>query len=85
VPVILGGGLLAARDPMLTDGIALGLGARAPQAFLRIVDVPAVVGAALLGLDHVGAPAGAEERLRAAYLGQQPSTSMRDLHPQRET
>jgi len=85
VPVILGGGLLAARDPMLTDGIALGLGARAPQAFLRIVDVPAVAGAALLGLDHVGAPAGAEERLRAAYLGQQPSTSMRDLHPQRET
>ena len=68
VPVILGGGLLTARDPMLTDGIAAGLAARAPGSFLHIVDVPAVAGAALLGLDHVGAPVGAEERLRAAYL-----------------
>jgi N-acetylglucosamine kinase-like BadF-type ATPase len=68
VPVILGGGLLTARDPMLTDGIATGLAARAPGAFLHIVDVPAVAGAALLGLDHVGAPVSAEERLRAAYL-----------------
>ena len=70
VPVILGGGLLTARDPMLTDGIAAGLAARAPGAFLHIVDVPAVAGAALLGLDHVGAPVSAEERLRAAYLAQ---------------
>jgi N-acetylglucosamine kinase-like BadF-type ATPase len=68
VPVILGGGMLTARDPMLTDGIAAGLAARAPGAFLHIVDVPAVAGAALLGLDHVGAPVSAEERLRAAYL-----------------
>jgi N-acetylglucosamine kinase-like BadF-type ATPase len=70
VPVILGGGLLTARDPLLTDGIARGLAARAPAAFLRIVDVPAVAGAALLGLDHLGAPARAEQRLRAAYLTQ---------------
>ena len=70
VPVILGGGMLTARDPILTDGIAAGLAARAPGAFLHIVDVPAVAGAALLGLDHVGAPVSAEERLRAAYLAQ---------------
>jgi N-acetylglucosamine kinase-like BadF-type ATPase len=70
VPVILGGGMLTARDPMLTDGIAAGLAARAPGAFLHIVDVPAVAGAALLGLDHVGAPVSAEERLRGAYLAQ---------------
>ena len=68
VPVILGGGLLMARDPLLTDGIALGLAARAPEAFMHIVDVPAVAGAALLGLDAVGAPTSAEEQLRAAYL-----------------
>ena len=71
VPVILGGGMLTARDPMLTDGIAAGLTARAPGAFLHIVDVPAVAGAALLGLDHVRAPVTAEERLRAAYLSQE--------------
>jgi N-acetylglucosamine kinase-like BadF-type ATPase len=70
VPVILGGGLLTARDPLLTEAIAAGLAARAPAASMHIVDVPAVAGAALLGLDHVGAPVSAEERLRAAYLGQ---------------
>jgi N-acetylglucosamine kinase-like BadF-type ATPase len=70
VPVILGGGLLTARNPLLTDAIAARLAARAPAASLHIVDVPAVAGAALLGLDHVGAPVHAEERLRAAYLSQ---------------
>ena len=70
VPVILGGGLLTARDPLLTDAIAARLAARAPAASLHIVDVPAVAGAALLGLDHVGAPVRAEERLRADYLSQ---------------
>jgi N-acetylglucosamine kinase-like BadF-type ATPase len=70
VPVILGGGLLTARNPLLTDAIAARLAARVPAASLHIVDVPAVAGAALLGLDHVGAPVHAEERLRAAYLSQ---------------
>ncbi len=69
VPVVLGGGLLTARDPLLTGSIAAELTARAPEAIMHIVDVPAVAGAALLGLDHVGAPPAAEQRLRAAYLG----------------
>lgn len=68
VPVVLGGGLLTARDPLLTGSIAAELTSRAPEAVMRIVDVPAVAGAALLGLDHVGAPVSAEEHLRAAYL-----------------
>jgi len=34
-----------------------------------VVAVPPVAGAALLGLDHVGAGADAERRLRAAYDG----------------
>jgi N-acetylglucosamine kinase-like BadF-type ATPase len=66
-PVVLGGGMLTARDPLLisetTDRIAAG----APQATVIIVDVPPVAGAALLGLDHVGAGPDAERRLRAAY------------------
>jgi hypothetical protein len=32
-----------------------------------VVQVPPIAGAALLGLDRAGAPAGAERRLRAAY------------------
>jgi N-acetylglucosamine kinase-like BadF-type ATPase len=65
-PVVLGGGVLAARDPLLTGEVAARLTAGAPQAAMHIVDVPPVVGAALLGLDHVGAGPAAERRLRAA-------------------
>ena len=64
VPVVLGGSLLTARDPLLTDAITGRLTASIPGAEIRIVDVPPVVGAALLGLDHVGAPASAATRLR---------------------
>jgi N-acetylglucosamine kinase-like BadF-type ATPase len=66
-PVVLGGGLLTARDPLLTSCIEEGIAAEAPGATVSIVDVPPVAGAALLGLDRVGAGAGAEQRLRAAY------------------
>ncbi len=66
-PVVLGGGLLAAREPLLTTAIIRGFAERAPRALVRIVEVPPVVGAALLGLDHAGAGPDAERRLRAAY------------------
>ena len=62
--VVLGGAVLAARHPMLLDAIGARIGARAHQAALRVVDEPPVVGAALLGLDAVGAGATARERLR---------------------
>jgi N-acetylglucosamine kinase-like BadF-type ATPase len=64
VPVVLGGSIMAARDPLLTSAITGRLTASIPGAEVRIVDVPPVVGAALLGLDHVGAPASAAARLR---------------------
>jgi N-acetylglucosamine kinase-like BadF-type ATPase len=64
VPVVLGGSLMAAKDPILTGAIVERLAARLPGADIRIVDVPPVVGAALLGLDHVGAQASAAARLR---------------------
>ncbi len=67
VPVALGGGVLAARDPLLTAEITKRLAEDAPLAKPRIVDVPPVVGAALLGLDHLGAPPAAHARLRDAY------------------
>ena len=66
-PVVLGGGVLAARDPLLTAGVTDGIKAGAPQATVRITDVPPVAGAALLGLDHLGAGPGAERRLRDTY------------------
>jgi len=66
-PVILGGGLLTARDPLLNGQIADRLAAEVPLATVRVVAVPPIAGAALLGLDHVGAGPDAEQRLRAAF------------------
>jgi N-acetylglucosamine kinase-like BadF-type ATPase len=67
VPVVLGGAVLTARDPLLTAEIGRRFADEAPKAEVRIVDIPPVAGAALLGLDHIGAPPGAEARLRDAY------------------
>jgi N-acetylglucosamine kinase-like BadF-type ATPase len=64
VPVVLGGSILTARDPFLTGAITGRLTSSIPGAEIRVVDVPPVVGAALLGLDHVGSPASAAARLR---------------------
>jgi N-acetylglucosamine kinase-like BadF-type ATPase len=66
-PVVLGGGVLAARDPLLTTCTIDSITAAAPRAVVRITDVPPVAGAALMGLDYLGAGPGAERRLRAAY------------------
>ena len=68
-PVVLGGGLMTARDPLLLAEITERFAAAAPKASVAVVAIPPVAGAALLGLDHVGAGADAERRLRAAYDG----------------
>jgi N-acetylglucosamine kinase-like BadF-type ATPase len=62
--VVLGGGVLAAGHRMLLDGIEEALAASAPLATAEVVTTPLVVGAGLLGLDHVSAPVSAQERLR---------------------
>jgi N-acetylglucosamine kinase-like BadF-type ATPase len=67
IPVVLGGGVLEARNPLLTDAITRRLAERAPTAVVRIVDAPPVTGAALLGLDHLGAGPAAQTRLRSSY------------------
>jgi N-acetylglucosamine kinase-like BadF-type ATPase len=69
VPVVLGGGLLTARDPQLTGWITGRMASRAPRAQVSVVSVPPIAGAALLGLDAAGAGPAAERRLRAAYAG----------------
>jgi hypothetical protein len=66
-PVVLGGGVMTARNPLLMDGITRQLAEASPRAQLRVIDVPPVAGAALLGLDHVNAAPAAQSRLRATY------------------
>jgi hypothetical protein len=59
--------VLAARDPLLTREIIRRFADEAPLVTPCIVDIPPVAGAALLGLDHIGAAVGAMARLRDAY------------------
>jgi N-acetylglucosamine kinase-like BadF-type ATPase len=63
--VVLGGGVLAGRDAILLDEIDARLADAAPRARTVVTEVSPVVGAALLGLDRIGAPAEAKQVLRA--------------------
>ncbi|MGI5449787.1 N-acetylglucosamine kinase [Streptomyces sp. CA-243310] len=66
-PVVLGGSVLAAGHPRLNGRIEAGLAERAPLARMSVIVAPPVLGAGLLGLDALGAPAGAREKLRAHF------------------
>ncbi|MFI6445141.1 N-acetylglucosamine kinase [Kitasatospora sp. NPDC050543] len=71
-PVVLGGGVLASRQPLLIDNVTARLRAAAPRAEPRVVVAPPVLGAALLGLDHLaglglGGGPRAQARLRDTY------------------
>jgi hypothetical protein len=68
---VLGGGLLEANDTRLLAAITTRLAADAPGAVPRVVDIPPVAGAALLGLDHVDCGLAAERQLRSAYRAAQ--------------
>jgi N-acetylglucosamine kinase-like BadF-type ATPase len=67
VPVVLGGGVLTAGHPQLMDEIDRLLGEQAPLATASVVRTPPVVGAALLGLDRLGAPPEVRHRLRDSF------------------
>jgi N-acetylglucosamine kinase-like BadF-type ATPase len=69
VPVALGGGLMQSGDERLIGAVKAGLARGAPAASVHATSSPPIVGAALLGLDELGAGTGAQERLRRE-LGQ---------------
>jgi N-acetylglucosamine kinase-like BadF-type ATPase len=66
-PVLLGGGVLTAGHGQLDDGVRELLAARAPKAVARVVRARPVLGAALLGLDRLGAAPEAQERTRSHF------------------
>lgn len=68
-PVVLGGGLLEARDTLLTSAVEERIASAAPGAVPRVVDIPPIAGAALIGLDFIGAGPDAASRLRQCYHG----------------
>jgi len=65
--VVLGGGVLTAGHAMMMDEVTRLLREQAPLASATVVGTPPVVGAALLGLDRIGAPSTAHARLRAGF------------------
>ena len=56
VEVVLGGGVFDTTDTAFHDRVAAGIHAVAPRAVLVRLDAPPVLGAALIGLDAIGAP-----------------------------
>jgi N-acetylglucosamine kinase-like BadF-type ATPase len=62
--VLLGGGLVHAADGSLVGAVAARVAEIAPAATVKSTSSPPVVGAALLGLDELGAGAPARDRLR---------------------
>lgn len=71
VPVVLGGGVLAAGNILLTERITSLIKGELPDAVIRVVREAPVAGAALLGLDMAGAPATAKQRVRDAFAALQ--------------
>ena len=63
--VVLGGSLLRAVSPRVVDAIAGGVYGVAPKARVLVSGSEPIVGAALLGLDALGADAAARARARA--------------------
>jgi N-acetylglucosamine kinase-like BadF-type ATPase len=66
VEVVLGGGIFDTVDAGFQTRVETGILAAAPRALLRRLDAPPVLGAALLGLDAIGADDAAKVRLRTA-------------------
>lgn len=64
VDVVLGGGLFQSGDELLVGLVTAGLAEIGSGLVARTAQTPPIVGAALLGLDDLGAGREAEERLR---------------------
>ena len=70
IDVVLGGGVLTAGHQGLLGEITRLLAEAAPKAVARVVTAPPILGAALLGLDRIGATPTARERLRGEFDGE---------------
>jgi N-acetylglucosamine kinase-like BadF-type ATPase len=64
VEVLLGGGLFQRADSALVDAVRIALSAIGSAVSVRATAAPPIVGAALLGLDQLGANGEVQERVR---------------------
>lgn len=77
VHVVLGGGIFRNDDAAFFERIQSGLELIAPAATTRVLTAPPVIGAALLGLDRLGASKAAQTRARRALTHERLSTQTR--------
>jgi len=71
--VVLGGGIARSRSRLFHRLAAEGIAQAVPGARVSVLHSPPVVGAALLGLDALGAPARAHTRARRELTVQRSS------------
>jgi N-acetylglucosamine kinase-like BadF-type ATPase len=67
VPVVLGGGIIAAANPLLMDAVTAKILAEFPAADIRVLLHAPVAGASLVGLDLAQAEVSAKRRLREQF------------------
>jgi N-acetylglucosamine kinase-like BadF-type ATPase len=79
VDVVLGGGVFRNGWPAFLERIEAGIHAVAPDARIGVLDAPPVLGAAVIGLEKLGASPAARRRLRAGLTETQiaPKTAAR--------
>jgi N-acetylglucosamine kinase-like BadF-type ATPase len=76
VPVVLGGGILAAGNALLTQTTTKLITDAFKGAGVRVLRQVPVVGAALMGLDQAGASVQAKHRLRDAFASRPAAASV---------
>lgn len=72
VPVVLGGGVLAAGDARLMSEVEGGLRKLAPRARMQLVKSPPILGAGLLALEAAGVGGSVVDRARTAIENHRP-------------
>ena len=80
VEVLLGGGLFRRADSTLVDSIRIALGTLGAHITVQATSAPPIVGAALLGLDELGAGGEAQARVRRELADRAAEQSERPIH-----
>ena len=83
VDVVLGGGMFRADDPVFLGRVRSGIEEAAPRCTVVRLEAPPLLGAALMGLDAIGASRRAEVRLRES-IGRAMAAAERRLRAARQ-
>jgi N-acetylglucosamine kinase-like BadF-type ATPase len=80
VDVLLGGGLFRRAESTLVDAVRIGLSGLGADITVRPTSAPPIIGAALMGLDELGAGGEAQARVRRELAERATATSERPIY-----